>query len=200
MARLRRDEEERSYARMTEKLQTGRGGGMASATTAGFDRFAEANRPTNAADMGDDSIELGDVQRQMTLLLNFLISIAGCAVALWLAARWWSTPARLFLSMGGALVVGIAEVAVYSAYTWRMAEGNRKEENKKEVRRVVKTWVVGEEEKKGADGHDATPCRDVQNLTSPTETAPELLDKGETSGQASAEGNLRRRGAPAGET
>lgn len=111
--------------------------------------FAEVNRPSKESDIGDD-IEQGDIQKQITLIINFLVSVFGCGAALWLAARWWSVPARLFLSLGGSIVVAIAEVAVYSAYTWRMAEGEKSQKKIREVKEIVQTWVVGEEIEKEA--------------------------------------------------
>ena len=148
MARLRREEEERTYERMTQKA----GGPTREpfgerypGADARARAFAAVNQPSKAADLGSDDwvAEYGDVQKQVTLILNFLVSIVGSGVALWLAARWWSTPARLFLSLGGSLLVAVAEVAVYSAYSWRMAEGERRENEKREVREVAQTWVVG---------------------------------------------------------
>ncbi|KAI0381270.1 endoplasmic reticulum-based factor for assembly of V-ATPase-domain-containing protein [Hypomontagnella monticulosa] len=144
MARLRREEEERSYERMLKKASPRESFAQRYPTAPMAHSFAEVNRPINASDIGDD-IEHGDVQKQITLVINFLISIFGCGAALWLAARWWSVPARLFLSLGGSIVVAIAEVAVYSAYTWRMAEGEKSQKKVKEVKEIVQTWVVGED-------------------------------------------------------
>lgn len=147
MARLRHDEEARSYQRMvnppphTESFQDR----FPHHALASASAFAEVNRPTTAADMGDDEVTLNDVHRQVTLILNFLASIIGVAVTLWVAARWWSLPARLFLTMGGALLVGVAEVAVYSGYVWRMGEAKQREDALGEVKEVVGTWVVGDE-------------------------------------------------------
>jgi hypothetical protein len=110
--------------------------------------FAEVNKPSKLSDVGVDDIEFGDVQKQMTLIVNFLVSVFGCGVALWKLAQYWPVSSRLFLSLGGAIVVAITEVAVYSAYTWRMSEGEKKAGKAKEVREIVQTWVVGEEDDK----------------------------------------------------
>lgn len=110
--------------------------------------YAEANRPVNQEDMGDDDVTYNDVHRQVMLLINFLVSIAGVAATLWIAARWWSTPARLFLTMGGSIVVAIAEVAVYQIYVWRMGEAKAGQKAVKEVRELVKTWVIQDGEAK----------------------------------------------------
>ncbi|KAK7968920.1 hypothetical protein PG996_002638 [Apiospora saccharicola] len=157
MERLRRDEEERSYERMLKN------GPIRETFAQRFpnapplslvESFAAANRVQRKSDLGEETISQEEIQQQITLIINFLISIAGCAAALWIAARWWSTPARLFLALGGSIVVAIAEVAVYNAYQWRMAQGDKKQQAKKEVRSIVKTWIVGEEEEKHKEGYE----------------------------------------------
>ncbi|CAJ2509306.1 Uu.00g143320.m01.CDS01 [Anthostomella pinea] len=145
MARLRRDEEERSYQRMLQKAHPRESFAERFPRAPMAHSFAEVNKPSKASDLGDDDIEFGDVQKQITLIINFLVSIFGCAAALWKLAQWWPVSARLFLSLGGAIVVAIAEVAVYSAWTWRMGEGSKKQEKMAEVKDIVKTWVVGED-------------------------------------------------------
>jgi hypothetical protein len=149
MARLRREEEERSYERMLKapphRETFGQRFPMAAAMTQA-DSYIEANKPFRQSDMGEDSIAHGEVQQQVSLIINFLVSILGCAGAIWMVAQWWSTTARVFLTLGGSIIVGIAEVAVYSAYSWRMAEGDKKQQSLQEVREVVKTWVVGEDD------------------------------------------------------
>ncbi|KAI1865621.1 hypothetical protein JX265_007944 [Neoarthrinium moseri] len=157
MARLRRDEEERSYERMLKASSTREtfAQRFPTAPMSMADSFAEANRPSRQSDWGEDQISHGEVQKQVTLIVNFLVSIAGCAAAIWMVARWWSTTARLFLTLGGSIVVAIAEVAVYQAYSWRMAEGDKKQRDMKEVRQIVKTWVIGDDENKGeGEGQD----------------------------------------------
>ncbi|KAI0444675.1 endoplasmic reticulum-based factor for assembly of V-ATPase-domain-containing protein [Xylaria telfairii] len=145
MARLRREEEERSYERMLRK---------APARETFAERFpmahsfAEVNRPSKKSDEEADDVEFGDLQKQITLIINFLVSVFGCGAALWKLAQWWPVSARLFLSLGGAIVVAITEVAVYSAYTWRMSQGEKQQAAMKEVREVVKTWVVGDDDEK----------------------------------------------------
>lgn len=106
------------------------------------------NRPSRKSDEEVDDIEFGDLQKQITLIINFLVSVFGCGAALWKLAQWWPVSTRLFLSLGGAIVVAITEVAVYSAYTWRMSQGEKQQAAMKEVREVVKTWVVGDEDEK----------------------------------------------------
>jgi hypothetical protein len=146
MARLRREQEQREYERMANPLppmetfsqRYPNGANMAQA-------FAAVNRPANEADMGDDDVTYTDVHRQLMLILNFVASILGVAATLWIVARWWSTPARLFLTMGGSLLVGIAEVAVYSGYVWHLGQADKKDKTMKEVKEVLQTWTVGVE-------------------------------------------------------
>ncbi|EHK98619.1 hypothetical protein M7I_5560 [Glarea lozoyensis 74030] len=78
-----------------------------------------------------------------TFTQKFPASIVACAGGLWVVARWWSTPARLALSMGGSLLVGVAEVVVYLGYVRRVGEAKGKAKGLKEVKEIVNTWVVG---------------------------------------------------------
>lgn len=119
-------------------------------------QFADIHRPSTKADEGDDDVALDDVHRQAMLVLNFLVTIVGCAATLWVLARWWSTPARLFLTLGGSIVVAIAEVGVYQAYLWHLGEAKRKDGRQREVKSVVQTWVVGKEEKEQEEASDKT--------------------------------------------
>ncbi|KAI1822231.1 endoplasmic reticulum-based factor for assembly of V-ATPase-domain-containing protein [Xylaria intraflava] len=146
MARLRREEEERSYERMLRKAPPRESFAERFPLAPMAQSFAEVNKPSDPSDTGINDAEFGDVQKQITLIINFVVSVLGCGAALWKAAQWWPVSTRLFLSLGGAIVVAITEVAVYSAYTWRMAQGEKKQTEMKEVKEVVKTWVVGEEE------------------------------------------------------
>ena len=77
------------------------------------------------------------------MIANVLLSIVACAGAIWVAARWWSTPARLALSMSGSLLVGVAEVVVYGGYIKRVREAKGKEKGVQEIKEIIRTWVVG---------------------------------------------------------
>ncbi|KAM0249530.1 hypothetical protein ACHAQJ_008997 [Trichoderma viride] len=143
MARLRREEDARSYERMINPPLPYEN--FHSRFPNAAQAFAEANRPSKAEDLGDDQVTYNDVQRQVMLIINFLVSIAGVAVTLWIAGRWWSLSSRIFLALGGSIVVAIAEVAVYSSYMWRMGEAKSKQVAVKEIKEVVQTWVVGQE-------------------------------------------------------
>lgn len=150
MARLRRDEEERKYQRMVCRSGYPTTGMPSFAqqfpTSSLAHSFAEVHRPSTKADEGDDDVTYNDVHRQVMLVINFLVTIFGCAATLWILARWWSTPARLFLTLGGSLVVAIAEVGVYQAYVWHLTDAKKKDGKLKEVKEVVETWVVGKED------------------------------------------------------
>lgn len=153
MARLRREQEQQEYERMTNPLSPietfsqryPHSTNMAQA-------FAAVNRPSHEADMGDDDVTYNDVHRQLMLLLNFVASILGVAATLWIIARWWSTPARLFLTMGGSILVGVAEVAVYSGYVWHLGQAKKQDKTLKEVKQVVQTWTVSREDEPIAVG------------------------------------------------
>jgi TMEM199 family protein len=91
----------------------------------------------------------------MALIFNVLVSILACAGAIWMAARWWSTPARFALSFGGSLLVGVAEVVVYAGYIRRVGEAKGKEKGIREFKEVVNTWVVGGDEYKEDGGQES---------------------------------------------
>ena len=147
MARLRREEEARSYERMINPplpLET-------------FEqRFP---RSTNSklfnpseADIGqDDEMSYADFNRQLALIINILVSIVACSVAIWMAARHWTAPTRLALSMGGSGMIGVAEVVVYAGYLRRLKEAKEKGQKQIEIKEIVKTWIIGGEDEKQAD-------------------------------------------------
>ncbi|KAG5998626.1 hypothetical protein E4U54_002147 [Claviceps lovelessii] len=145
MARLRHEEAQRAYDRMVNPPSKAESFHDRFPTAA--QAYSQVNRPVHAADLGDDDVTLQDVHRQVMLIINFMVSILGVAGTLWVTSKWWSVPARIFLTMGGSIVVAIAEVAVYSGYMWRMEQGRQKQRAAKEVKEVVNTWVVGLDEK-----------------------------------------------------
>lgn len=108
--------------------------------------FAEVNRPMRESDNGDDEATYGDVQKQVMVILNFLLSVIGVGATIWVAARWWSLTSRIFLTMGGSIVVLIAEVVVYNGYVWKLTEAKTNRKEPKEIREVMQTWVVGKDD------------------------------------------------------
>ena len=142
MARLRREEEDRIYERMTNPPLPKETFSQRSPIPAHNNLF-----PPSQMDVGeDDEISFADINRQMALIINIIISIVACSVALWLAARHWSTPSRLGLSMGGSGMIGIAEVVVYAGYLRRLKEAREKGKKEVELKEIVKTWVIGGDE------------------------------------------------------
>ena len=147
MARLRREEEDNAYERMINpRLRT-------ETFSQRFPNSSHATLfPAAQADVGeDDEVSYADINRQMTLIINILISIVACSVAIWLAARHWSTPSRLGLSMGGSGMIGIAEVVVYAGYLRRIKEAREKGKKGVEVKEIIKTFVIGGGEKADRD-------------------------------------------------
>ena len=150
MARLRADEERKQYERMTNPPSETFG----QRSLDGTSTFEPA---TSHGQTGVDQIEEStyqDVERQMALIINVLVSIIACSVAIWIAARHWSVPQRLGLSMSGSATVAIAEVAIYLGYIKRTKDAKDLEIKKAERKEVVETWVIDStpaSEKTGSD-------------------------------------------------
>ncbi|CAK7269033.1 hypothetical protein SEPCBS119000_003362 [Sporothrix epigloea] len=132
MARLRREEEARAYERMINPPDA-----------YDLSSFAQINRPVYEADSGDDGVTLSDVNRQVMLIFNFVVTMGGVAYALWMLARWWPTPSRLFLSMAGCIATGMIEYGLYAGYVWHLSEAAKRDAKQpKEIREVVHTWTI----------------------------------------------------------
>ena len=146
MARLCREEEDRAYERMINPAPP------AETFARRFPNATQASLfATQPADTGDeDPITYEDINRQMALIINILISIIACSVAIWLAARHWSTPSRLALSLGGSAAVAIAEAVVYAGYLRRLKEAREKGKKEVEVKEIIKSWVISKEGKEGS--------------------------------------------------
>lgn len=139
MRRLRQDEEVRAYERMISPSPPHE-------TFA--DRFSSGPSPalfttTQKEIDEDDDITYADINRQLALIINILVSIVACTVAIWMASRHWSTPSRLGFSMGGSILVGLGEVVVYAGYIQRLKDAREKSKKQKEVKKVISTWVIG---------------------------------------------------------
>ncbi|EPQ65547.1 Bgt-324-2 [Blumeria graminis f. sp. tritici] len=138
MARLRRQEEARSYEKMVNH-QSRTGPPSLNSTNASAAHPFSNNFPISDT---EDEVTYADVNRQVTLILNILLSIIACGAAIWIAARWLSTPVRLALSLGGSILVGIAEVVVYSGYLRRIGTAKQNEKSIVEKKEILETWVV----------------------------------------------------------
>ena len=158
MARLRREEEEKVYERMINPPLP---------VETFSQRFPKAARgdlfPVAPNDVGEDEeMTYADINRQMALIINILISIVACSVAIWLAARHWGTASRLGLSMGGSGAVAVAEAVVYAGYLRRLKEARDKGKKEPEIKEIMKTWVIG--------GGEKTNERDVKLVKSEDST------------------------------
>lgn len=89
----------------------------------------------------EDEVTYADINRQMALIINVLVSIIACSVAIWIAARRWEVHKRLALSMFGSGLVAFAEVAIYFGYINRIKDAKVKERGSVERKEVVETWV-----------------------------------------------------------
>ncbi|KAG9202269.1 hypothetical protein G6514_004477 [Epicoccum nigrum] len=137
MARLRKEEEARSYERMlnpppTRETFTNRFPGARSRVPEHF---------SIGVDEVDD-VSYEEVHRQIILIINVLVSVVCVAVFVWIAARHWSVGKRLGLSMSSALAVAIAEVVVYSGYVRKVQEAKQAEKKKPEIKEIVASWVL----------------------------------------------------------
>lgn len=116
-ARLLAQEEQREYAAMVNKSQ-------------GIDHEVEH---------AEDNIPV-------SLPFNILVSVLCCGGAVFYMTRYWNNAGlRVLLALGVGVVVGVAEVVVYSGYLRKVKEARREERAKVERREVV--LVGGGEEK-----------------------------------------------------
>lgn len=139
MQKLREDEERRQYERMLNPPPHNETFNIRSPHSSVFDPAT-----SHGIHVPDDVDEVtyADVNRQMVLIINILISIICCSVAIWIAARRWSVPQRLGLSMSGSGLVAAAEVAIYMGYISRIKSAKVKESKQVEIKEVFETWVI----------------------------------------------------------
>ena len=160
MARLRREEEERSYERMINPPAPMETFSQRFPTASAAYAFSSSHDiPTTE----DDEITYSDVNRQVTVIFNVVISILASAAAIWVAARWQSTPVRLALSMTGSIIVGIAEVVVYSGYIRRLGEAKGDAKKVVETKEVVKTWVIDKHWKE--EGETVDEKQEIEDIS-----------------------------------
>jgi hypothetical protein len=108
-ARLLAQQEQREYAAMVNKTQ-------------GIDEEAEQT---------EDNIPV-------SLPFNILVSVLCCGGAVFYMTRYWNNAGlRVLLSLGVAVLVGVAEVVVYSGYLRKVNESKRAERAKLERKEVV---------------------------------------------------------------
>ncbi|KAF2455424.1 endoplasmic reticulum-based factor for assembly of V-ATPase-domain-containing protein [Lineolata rhizophorae] len=139
MEKLRREEEARAYERMVNPKPSAETFAQHFAASPHAHAYPSA---TDLAREADEEITYADVNRQLAVIFNVLVSIVACSVAIWIAARHLEVPKRLGLSMGGSGVVAVAEVVIYQGYLGRMKEAKAKEKKKVEKKKVLGTWVI----------------------------------------------------------
>ncbi|KAH7080708.1 endoplasmic reticulum-based factor for assembly of V-ATPase-domain-containing protein [Paraphoma chrysanthemicola] len=143
MARLRAEEEARTYERMLHPPPT-RETFTQRFPRAPVDFSIGASAPLDS----DDDLSYEEVHRQIILIINILISIVCVAVFIWVAARHWTVGKRLGLSLAGSLGIAVAEVAVYAGYVRKVHEAKVTEKKKPEIKEIVKSWVLDKGEEK----------------------------------------------------
>lgn len=140
MQRLREQEEQRQYERMISPPLPAETFNQRF-PNAGSSFGSGINIGHNASDEVDD-VTYAEVNRQMILIINVLISIVCTSVAVWMAARRWSVPQRLGLSFSSSTVVAVAEVAIYMGYIRRIKDAKTKERKVLETKEITDTWVI----------------------------------------------------------
>ena len=163
MARLRREEESRAYERMTKPSLAARIMEQRLPNTCNSKLFSGNQAQI---DEGDDT-SYADVNRQMALIINILVSIVACSTALWLVASGWSTPSRLAFSMGGSLLVALAEAVVYAGYLRRVDEAKAKGSKQFEIKEIIKTWAIGGEKDSSQGANTIKPVLRMATTPSP---------------------------------
>ena len=138
MPKLRNDEDVKAYGRLMKP----------SHVVGSTPQWHSAAAPADLVPSGigskteDDEVSYADVNRQLALIFNVLLSIVACGAALWMAASHWSVPKRLALSMVGSVLVGVAEVVVYAGYLRRVQDAKQRSKQKPETKEIVETWVI----------------------------------------------------------
>ncbi|KAK0346608.1 ATP-dependent DNA helicase chl1 [Friedmanniomyces endolithicus] len=139
--RLRAQEEQRQYERMVNPAPPAETFNPRTPSAGGH----TFNPATSHGQTGVDEVDevtYADVHRQMILIINILVSIITCSVFIWIAARRWSVPQRLGLSMSGSGLVAAAEVAIYFGYIKRLNDAKQKEVKAVERKEILETWVI----------------------------------------------------------
>ena len=138
MARLRADQERKQYRAMVAKQE------------------AESQQALSGQVGGEvDEAEEGKDDISPSLVLNIVLSVVMCAAVAFHLTRWWPNDGvRVLVSLGTAVVVGVAEVTVYAAYLRKVEESRVRERRKKERKEVIGefTGVDEGEDLAGSDG------------------------------------------------
>ncbi len=162
MASLRREEEARAYERMINPPTPAETFAQRFPASQNAKLFPTQTQPGTD---DDDEITYADINRQMALIINILVSIVACSVAIWMASSHWTTPKRLGLSMGGSGLIGLGEVVVYTGYLRRLKEAREKGKKHLEVKEILTTWVIGGEGAKGKHLLDVPPAATTDSVS-----------------------------------
>ncbi|KAF2213686.1 hypothetical protein CERZMDRAFT_39558 [Cercospora zeae-maydis SCOH1-5] len=137
MKRLREEEEQRQYERMINSPA------RPETFSQRFPNATTSFGPTGSSIADEiDEVTYADVNRQMVLIINVLVSIICTSVAVWMAARRWSVPQRMALAFFSSTLVAVAEVVIYMGYIRRIKEAKTKERTKVEKKEILDTWVI----------------------------------------------------------
>ena len=143
MTKLQRNEEEFTYQRM---LQPYSARAMTLLGTRTYSSVYVHPKCTHRhrCITKDEAIDVSftDNNRQLTLIINILVSIIACGVAIWIVSRWLDTSTRVILSIVGSLLIGLAEVMVFCGYLRKLSEAKVKEMRTKEVKIIIDSWTV----------------------------------------------------------
>lgn len=140
MRRLRAQEEQRQYERMLNPPVAPETFGHRSSHSTPTFNPATSHGATAADEV--DEMTYADVNRQVILIINVLVSIICTSVFIWIAARRWSVPQRLGLSMSGSGIVAVAEVVIYMGYVRRLQEAKQTEVKTVETKEITDTWII----------------------------------------------------------
>ncbi|KPI35278.1 uncharacterized protein AB675_3788 [Cyphellophora attinorum] len=168
MDRLRAEQEARDYHALVAK--------KSAAATAG------ANDYISAADLEGEDDPLTP-----SVVLNVLVSVIFCGLAAFQITKWWAygnDALRVLISMLVAIVVGVAEAAVYAGYMRKVRLGREREKAKKE-----RKW--GSQEYKGV-GDEIALRREDDDGPEPQEGDREWERKEEIWGKGKGGGARRR--------
>lgn len=136
MRRLREEEEQRQYERMLNPPA------QKETFNQRFPNAASSFGIGSTVPDEVDEVTYADVNRQMVLIINVLVSIICTSVAVWMAARRWSVPQRMGLAFFSSTLVAVAEVAIYMGYIRRIKESKVKERKQVEKKEIINTWVI----------------------------------------------------------
>lgn len=159
MQTLRKHEEQRQYERLLHTDPNNLG-------SSSTDHFVPALSHGDTPQDDEEELTYADVNRQVILIINVLVSIVACSIAIWIGARSWSVPNRLGLSMTGSIVVGLAEVAIYMGYLRRIKEAKIVENKKIETKNILETWTIDQTStKKPVSGSNGLRSRKSETQT-----------------------------------